>query len=391
MKAATWQGKHDVRVEDVPDPEILDPGDVILKVTSTAICGSDLHLYGGSIPAMEAGDILGHEFMGEIVETGAGVSKVSKGQRVVVPFCIACGTCHFCENDQTSLCENTNPDAAKAEELYGYSGSGLFGYSHLFGGYAGGQAQYVRVPYADVGCYVIPDGVPDEQVLFLTDIFPTGYQAADNCDLKGGETVAVWGAGPVGLFAALSCKLLGAERVIVIDRIPARLAMAREKLGCETLHLDEDDVYERLRETTDGLGPHCCIDAVGLDAHGARLDEWYDRVKRAVGLETDDGTALRQAIMNCRKGGILSIPGVYGGLIDKVPFGAAFGKALTLKMGQTHVHRYLDDLFGRVQRGECDPTFLITHRAGLSEAAEMYETFRTKEDECVKVVLDPSR
>ena len=388
MKAVTWQGKHDVRTEEVPDPQILDPGDVLLKVSSTAICGSDLHLYAGSIPEMRSGDILGHEFMGEVVETGADVTRVQKGQRVVVPFCIACGDCFFCKNGQTSLCDNTNPDAHKVEELYGYSGSGLFGYSHLFGGYAGGQAEYVRVPKADVGCFVIPDGVPDEQVLFLTDIFPTGYQAADNCDLKGGETVAIWGAGPVGLFAALSCKLLNAGRVVVIDRVPSRLEMAREKLDVETLHLDDDDIYERLREMTDGRGPDCVIDAVGLDAHGTGLHEAYDAVKRAVGLETDDGTALRQAINCCRKGGIVSVPGVYGGVMDKYPTGAQFGKALTLKGGQTHVHRYLDRLFKHVQDG-VDASFPITHRATLDDAPELYETFRTKSDECVKVVMTP--
>ena len=389
MQAVTWQGTHDVRVEDVPDPTILNPGDVILRVTSTAICGSDLHLYANSIPGMEAGDVLGHEFMGEVVEVGNDVRRVQKGERVIVPFCIACGDCLFCKQGLTSLCDNTNPDAAKVEELYGYSGSGLFGYSHLFGGYAGGQAQYVRVPHADVGCLKIPESLSDEQVLFLTDIFPTGYQAADFCDLKGGETVAVWGCGPVGLFALLSAKLLGAERVVGIDRIPSRLAMAREKVGAETINMDEQDVFERLNELTGGHGPHCCIDAVGMDAHGAKLDEWYDRVKRAIGTETDKGSALRQAIMCCRKGGTLSIPGVYGGIIDKVPFGAAFGKGLKLRMGQTHVHRYLDTLLEKIESGEADPTFPITHRAGLGEAVDLYETFRTKEDECVKVVLDP--
>ncbi|MFH5802737.1 zinc-dependent alcohol dehydrogenase [Alienimonas sp. DA493] len=388
MKAVTWHGKHDVRTETVEDPEILDPNDVLLKVTSTAICGSDLHLYAGSIPEMRSGDVLGHEFMGEVVETGANVSRIKKGQRVVVPFCIACGECFFCKHGQTSLCDNTNPDAPKVEELYGYSGSGLFGYSHLFGGYAGGQAEYVRVPHADVGCYVIPDGVEDEQVLFLTDIFPTGYQAADNCDLQGGETVAIWGAGPVGLFAALSCKLLGAERVVMIDRIPARLTMAREKLDVETLHLDEDDVYERLREITDGRGPDCCIDAVGLDAHGTGIVQAYDTVKRMLGTETDNGTALRQAITSCRKGGVVSVPGVYGGVMDKYPIGAQFGKALRMIGGQTHVHRYLDTLFEHVQNG-VDASFPITHRASLDEASDLYETFRTKEDECVKCVMTP--
>ena len=388
MKAVTWQGKHDVRTEEVADPQIMADHDVILKVTSTAICGSDLHLYAGSIPEMRAGDVLGHEFMGEVVETGSGVSRIQKGQRVVVPFCIACGDCFWCKNGQTSLCDETNPDQHKLEELYGYGGAGLFGYSHLFGGYAGGQAELVRVPHADVGCFVIPEEVPDEQVLFLTDIFPTGYMAADNCDLKGGETVAVWGCGPVGLFALLSAKLLGADRVIGIDRIPKRLEMAREQVGAETLNLDEDDVYERLREMTDGRGPDCCIDAVGLDAHGTGIVQAYDAVKRVLGTETDNGTALRQAITCCRKGGIVSVPGVYGGVMDKFPVGAMFGKALTVKGGQTHVHRYLQTLFDHVRNG-VDASFPITHRATLDDAPELYETFRTKSDECVKVVMTP--
>ena len=391
MRAVCWHGKQDIRVETVPDATLINPHDVVLKVTATAICGSDLHLYNGTIPGMEAGDILGHEFMGEVVEAGPEVKKLAVGDRVVVPFCIACGNCFFCEMGLTSLCDNTNPNAATVETMYGFSGSGLFGYSHLFGGYAGGQAEYVRVPHADVGPIKVPSGLGDEAVLFLSDIFPTGYQAAENCNIHPGDVVAVWGCGPVGLFAIASAKLLGAERVVAIDREPERLALARDKAGAtDTINITETDVYEALLGMTGGRGPDSCIDAVGLDAHGTKLDEYYDRVKRATFLATDKAAALRQAIMCCRKGGTLSIPGVYGGIIDKMPFGAAFGKGLTFRMGQTHVHRYLEPLMERVERGEIDPSFVITHRVPLSQAADAYQTFNDKMDDCIKVVLQPA-
>jgi threonine dehydrogenase-like Zn-dependent dehydrogenase len=389
MKATCYYGKEDIRVERVPDPQILNPRDAIVKITSTAICGSDLHIYDGFIPTMQTGDILGHEFMGEVVEVGPGNEKLKVGDRVVVPFTISCGHCYFCHKQLWSLCDNSNPNAWMAEKLAGYSGSALYGYSHLYGGYPGGQAEYARVPFADVGPIKVPETLSDEQVLFLSDIFPTGYMAAENCDIQGGDTIAVWGCGPVGQFAIRSAWLLGAERVIAIDRIPERLAMAAEHGKAETLNYEEVDVFEALRAMTGGQGPDACIDAVGLEAHGTTLDAWYDRVKTSLYMATDRTHALRQAINSCRKGGTVSIPGVYGGFLDKFPLGAAFAKGLTLKMGQTHMQRYLPLLLGRIERGEIDPSFVITHRVTLDQAPEMYRTFRDKADECIKVVMKP--
>ena len=389
MKALCWYGKNDVRVEEVPEPKILNPRDAIIKITTTAICGSDLHLYNGYIPTMEKGDILGHEFMGEVVETGSDVKNLKVGDRVVVPFTIACGRCFFCEQELWSLCDNSNPNAWMAEKLYGFSGSGLFGYSHMYGGYAGGQAEYARVPFADVGPVKIPDGLDDEQVLFLSDIFPTGYMAAENCDIKRGDTVAVWGCGPVGQFAIKSAYMLGAERVIAIDQVPERLQMAREEGKAETLDFSDEYIFDKLKEMTGGRGPDSCIDAVGLEAHGTSPDALLDRAKAAVYLATDRPHALRQAINACRKGGTVSIPGVYGGFLDKVPFGAAFGKGLTFKMGQTHVHRYLRPLLERIQNGEIKPAFVISHRMRLADAPDGYEIFKHKQDNCTKIVLKP--
>jgi len=387
MKAVCWYGKKNVEVSDVPDPSILNPHDAILKITTTAICGSDLHLYDGYIPTMEKGDILGHEFMGEVVELGSEVKNLNIGDRVVVPFTIACGRCFFCTRELWSLCDNTNPNASTAETLYGFSGSGLFGYSHMMGGYAGGQAEYVRVPFADVGPIKIPAGIPDEKVLFLSDIFPTGYMAAENCNIQPGDTVAVWGCGPVGQFAIKSAYLLGADRVIAIDHVPERLRLAREEGKAETINFDEKDVYDTLLEMTAGMGPDSCIDAVGLEAHGTTIDALYDRAKASMYLATDRLHALRQAIYACRKGGTVSIPGVYGGFLDRFPFGPAFSKGLTFKMGQTHVHRYLRPLLNLIETDQIDPSFIITHRLDLSEAATGYSTFRNNPDECFKVVM----
>lgn len=389
MRALCWYGKKDVRVETVPDPVLINPQDAIIKVTSTAICGSDLHLYDGYIPSMEKGDILGHEFMGEVVEVGRECKKLKKGDRVVVPFTIACGACFFCRKELFSLCDNSNPNARMAEKLYGYSGSGLFGYSHIYGGYAGGQAEYARVPFADVGPYKIPDDLTDEQVLFLSDIFPTGYMAAENCTLSPGDTVAVWGCGPVGQFAMASAWLLGAERVIAIDQVPERLELARSFGKAETIDFSKQDVFETLKEKTGGLGPDACIDAVGLEAHGVSADAIYDRAKTALFLATDRLHVLRQAIYACRKGGTISIPGVYGGFLDKVPIGAAFAKGLTLRMGQTHVHRYLKPLLELIQNGDVNPTQIITHRMRLEDAPHGYDIFNQKEESCIKVVLKP--
>jgi threonine dehydrogenase-like Zn-dependent dehydrogenase len=389
MKAVRFYGTEDVRVEHVPDPEILNPRDAIVKVTTTAICGSDLHIYGGYIPTMEKGDVLGHEFMGEVVEVGRDNDRLQVGDRVVVPFTIACGRCYFCKEQLWSLCDNSNPNAWMAEKLYGYSASGLFGYSHMYGGYPGGQAEFVRVPFADVGPLKVPATLSDEQVLFLSDIFPTGYMAAENCDIKPGDTVAVWGCGPVGQFAIQSARLLGAERVIAIDRFPERLALAASKGKAEVLDYEDIDVTDALRELTGGQGPDACIDAVGLESHGTTLDAWYDRAKTSMFLATDRPHALRQAIGACRKGGTISIPGVYGGWLDKFPLGAAFAKGLTLKMGQTHMHKYMPALLERIERGEIDPSFIITHRVTLDDAPEMYRTFREKEDACIKVVMKP--
>jgi len=390
MKAICWYDKNDVQVEHVPDPTLLNPRDAVIKITCTAICGSDLHLYNGLIPTMKAGDILGHEFMGEVVEVGHAVKNLRVGDRVVVPFPIACGACFFCTNELYSLCENSNPNAWMAEKMWGHSPAGIFGYSHMLGGYAGGQAEYARVPFADVGPIKIPNGLSDEQVLFLSDIFPTGYMAAENCDIKPGDTIAVWGCGPVGQFAIKSAGMLGAERVIAIDRFPERLRMARERAGAETtINYEEEDVYDTLMSLTGGRGPDACIDAVGMEAHAPGVFGAYDRVKQAVMLETDRPPVLRQAMMACRSGGTVSIPGVYGGFIDKVPFGSIMNRALTIKTGQTHVQRYMRPLLERIERGEIDPSFVITHRLRLDEAPRGYETFLHKQDECIKVVLKP--
>jgi threonine dehydrogenase-like Zn-dependent dehydrogenase len=389
MKATCWYGKHDVRVETVPDPKIVNPRDAIVRITSTAICGSDVHLYDGYIPTMMRGDILGHEFMGEVVELGRAVKNLKVGDRVVVPFPIACGTCFFCKKQLTSLCENSNPNAWMAEKLWGYSPSGLFGYSHLLGGYAGGQAEYVRVPFADIGPIKIENGLTDEQVLFLSDVLPTGYMAAENCDIQPGDTVAVWGCGPVGQFAIASAFLLGAERVIAIDRFPERLNMARDNSNAEVVNYEEVDLLDCLREMTAGRGPDACIDAVGMEAHGSGVIDAYDRAKHALMLETDRPLALRETIMACRNGGTVSVPGVYGGFIDKMPMGSLVNRALTIKTGQTHVHRYLRPLLERIENGDIDPSFIVTHRLRLEDAPDGYEMFTNKEDQCVKVVLKP--
>jgi threonine dehydrogenase-like Zn-dependent dehydrogenase len=391
MRAACWMGKKKVRVETVPDPQILNARDAIVRVTATAICGSDLHLYNGFVPTMESGDVLGHEFMGQVVEVGPGVRNLAAGDRVVVPFPISCGNCASCGKQLYSLCENSNPNAWMAEKLWGHSPAGLFGYSHMLGGFAGGQAEYARVPFADVGPIKIPDGLSDEQVLFLSDIFPTGYMGADMCGLKGGEVVAVWGAGPVGQFAIASARLLGAERIIAIDRLPYRLQMASEHAGAtDIINYQETDVHEALQEMTGGRGPDACIDAVGLEAHGHGAIYAYDRTKQALMLETDRPTALRQAIRECRNGGVVSVIGVYGGLIDKFPMGAVVNRSLTIRSGQCHVQRYLRPLLGRIERGEIDPSFVITHRMSLEDAPRGYETFLEKKEDCEKVVLKPS-
>jgi threonine dehydrogenase-like Zn-dependent dehydrogenase len=390
MKAVCWHGKRDVRVERVPDPEILNPRDAIIRVTSTAICGSDLHLYNGYIPTMKSGDVLGHEFMGEVVEIGSAVKTLRVGDRVVVPFAIACGSCYYCAHGLFSACDNSNPNAQMAEALYGQSGAGLFGYSHMYGGYSGGQSEYVRVPFADVGPFKIEDKVDDEMVLFLSDILPTGYMAAENCNIQPGDTIAVWGCGPVGQFAIKCAILLGAERVIAIDRIPARLRLAATASGAETINFDEENVLERLKQLTGGRGPDACIDAVGLEAHGwGTVGAAYDRAKTAMFLATDRLEALRQAIAACRKGGVVSVPGVYGGYLDKVPLGAAFAKGLTFKMGQTHVHRYMQPLMDFIAIGALDPTFVISHRLHLDQAPDAYDLFLNKEEGCTKVVLRP--
>jgi threonine dehydrogenase-like Zn-dependent dehydrogenase len=390
MKALCWQGNQKVSVETVPDPKILNPRDAIIKITSTAICGSDLHLYDGYIPSMLPGDILGHEFMGEVVALGSSVKNLQIGDRVVVPFTIACGNCFFCQHDLWSLCDNSNPNhnAAMVEKLLGYSPSALFGYSHLFGGYAGGQAEYARVPFADVGPMKIPEGLTDEQVLFLTDILPTGYMAAENCNLHSGDIVAVWGCGPVGLLAIKSAFVLGAERVIAIDFVLHRLQMAKD-CGAEIINSKEQNPIETLREMTGGRGPDSCLDAVGLEAHGFGIEGVYDKVKHTLRQETDRPNVIRQAITACRKGGTVSLAGVYGGFVDKIPMGAAFNKGLTLKMGQTHVHRYLHPLLDKIVSREIDATFVISHRLPLEKAPDAYRMFRDLKDECTKVVLKP--
>ena len=388
MKANCWFGKHDMRVVDVPEPTLLNRHDAIVKVTSTAICGSELHLYNGFVPTMEQGDIMGHEFMGEIVEVGPEVKDRRVGDRVVVAFPISCGQCFFCKKELYSLCENTNPNAWLAEQFFGHSPAGIYGYSHLTGGFAGGQAEYVRVPFADVGTVKIEQGLTDEQVLFLSDIFPTGYMAAEHCHIQPGDTVAIWGCGPVGQFTIRSAFLLGAERVIAIDRFPERLHMARDG-GAETINYEETDVYDSLMQLTGGRGPDSCIDAVGLEAHMPDPLYYYDRFKQAVLSESDRPIALRQAIMACRNGGTVSVPGVYGGVIDKMPMGAVMNKALTIKTGQTHTQRYFKPLLERITKGEIDPSFVVTHRMKLTDAPSGFEVFNRKQDGCIKVVMTP--
>jgi threonine dehydrogenase-like Zn-dependent dehydrogenase len=389
MKALTWHGKHDIRCETVPDPKIQDNRDAIIKVTACAICGSDLHIYDGMIPQMKSGDVLGHETMGEVVEVGSNVRNLRPGDRVVVPFTISCGECFFCQKGFYSACERSNPDKKIAEEVWGHSPAGLFGYSHMLGGYPGGQAEYLRVPYADVGPIKIENGLSDEQVLFLSDIFPTGYMAADFCNIKGGETIAIWGCGPVGQFAIRSAFLLGAGKVIAIDTVQERLKLAQEA-GAETIDFMKDDVYERIQEMTHGRGADACIDAVGTEAEPtASVDSMVDRAKTAVFLGTDRPHVLRQAIQCCRNFGVVSIVGVYGGYVDKIPMGSAINRGLTFRMAQTPVQRYLPELLGRIEKGEIDPSFVITHRVKLEDGPAMYKTFRDKQDGCIKVVMTP--
>jgi threonine dehydrogenase-like Zn-dependent dehydrogenase len=383
MKAVCWMGTEKMSVETVPDPTILNPRDAIVRITSTCICGSDLHLYDGFMPTMEQGDIMGHEFMGEIMEIGAGVNrdKLKVGDRVVVPFTIACGRCFFCQQQLWSCCDNSNPNYWMAEELMGYSPSGLFGYTHMLGGYAGGQAQYARVPFADVGPLKIPAGIPDEKVVFLSDIFPTGYMGAENCNIQPGDTVAIWGCGPVGQFAIRSAFMLGAERVIAIDRFAYRLQLAQQA--------GADDVVQLLKDMTGNIGPDSCMDAVGMEAHYSGPIWILDRGKQVLRMQPDRPNVLRQCIMACRKGGTVSVPGVYGGFIDKMPIGPYMNKALTMKTGQTHMMRYMQPLLDRVERGEIDPSFVVSHRVPIDKAPEMYKIFRDKQDHCTKVVLDP--
>ncbi|WP_224248537.1 zinc-dependent alcohol dehydrogenase [Hyalangium gracile] len=387
MKAICWNGVNDVRVETVPDPHMLNPRDAIIRVKATTICGSDLHLYDGYIPSMEKGDILGHEFMGEVVEVGSAVKNLRTGDRVVVPSVISCGNCFHCRQGQFSLCDNSNPNPMLSEKLWGQCPCGIFGYSHMMGGYAGSHAEYIRVPFADVGPRKIPDGISDEKALFISDAVPTGFMAADFCNIQRGDTIAVWGCGAVGLFAIRSAYLLGAERVIAIDRLPERLVLARERFGAEVLDYTKVNVVEALKELTAGRGPDACIDAVGMEAHEVGLEGAYDRVKQAVRLETERPYVLREAIQSCRKGGLVSVIGVYGGLVDKFPMGAAMNKGLTFRMAQMHAQRYLDRLLEYVQRGELDPSIVATHRMPLSEGPRAYEMFKHKTDGCVRVVL----
>ena len=390
MKALCWYGTGDVRVENVPDPKIEDARDAIIKITSTAICGSDLHLYDGFMPTMEKGDVLGHENMGEVVELGSGVSNLKIGDKVVVPFTIACGECFFCKKDLWSLCDRSNPNAKIAAEAMGQSPSALFGYSHMLGGFSGGQAEYLRIPFADVGPFKVPSGIEDEKVLFLSDIFPTAYMAAENCNIEPGDTVAIWGLGPVGQLAVKCAWMLGAGRVIAVDDVPERIAMAQGDGKTEIINFSETDVYERLMEMTNGRGPDSCMDAVGCEAHaGGKLDGIIDAVKTATMLGTDRPHVMRQAIFSCRKGGTLSMPGVYVGFADKFPLGALMNKGLTLKTGQTHVHKYLPLLFDKIESGEIDPSFIITHEMPLDKAAEGYQMFKEKQDGCIKIVLKP--
>jgi threonine dehydrogenase-like Zn-dependent dehydrogenase len=392
MRATVWSGRNTVQVENVPDPKILNDQDAIVRITSTAICGSDLHLYDGYVPTMKRGDILGHEFMGEVVETGKGVDNLHVGDRVVVPFPIACGRCSNCRAELYAICENTNPNAVMAEKMFGHPTAGIFGYSHLTGGFAGGQAEYARVPFANVGPIKIENGFADEQVLFLSDIFPTGYMGAEMCDIKPGHVIAVWGAGPVGQFAIASARLLGAERIIAIDRFNYRLKMATEKAGATDIvnYEQNPDVVEQLKELTGGRGPDACIDAVGLEAHHGHFPiQAYDRMKQAVRAETERPHALREAIYACKPGGVVSVIGVYGGFLDKFPAGQFMNKGLTMRTGQCHVQRYMKPLLEHIEAGRIDPSFVVTHRLELGQAPDGYETFKHKQDECVKVVLKP--
>ena len=391
MKAVCWMGKEKMSVENVPDPKILNPRDAIVRVTSTCICGSDLHLYDGFMPTMEQGDIMGHEFMGEVVEVGGAIKpeKLKVGDRVVVPFTIACGRCWFCEQQLWSCCENSNPNYWMAEQIMGYSPSGLFGYTHMMGGYAGGQAQYARVPFADVGPLKLPEGIPDEKLVFLSDILPTGYMGAENANIRPGDTIAIWGCGPVGLFAIKSAFLLGAERVIALDRFDYRLRKAAEA-GAEIINYEEvENVVDTLKEMTANVGPDACIDAVGMEAHYDNPMYALDRAKQVMRMSFDRPHVLRQCILACRKGGTVSVPGVYGGFIDKVPMGQYMNKALTMKTGQTHMMRYMKPLLDRIERGDIDPSFVVSHRVPIDEAPKMYQVFRDKQDHCTKVVLDP--
>jgi len=390
MKAVCWYGTRDVRVESVPDPEIVSPRDAIVRVTSTAICGSDVHLYHGMVPTMRKGDILGHEFMGEVVEVGSGVEGLQIGARVVVPFPIACGACWFCKSDLWSLCDNTNPNGALGDTFFGHAPAGIFGYSHLMGGYAGGQAEYVRVPFADVGPMVVEGDLSDEQVLFLSDILPTGWMAAEQGEVKDGDVVAVWGCGPVGLFAIKAASLLGAERVVAIDRFPERMELARRFGAADVVDYTNEGILEALRDITAGRGPDVCIDAVGMEAHGHGVLATYDWAKQAVMAQTDRPTVLRQVLYACRKGGIVSLAGVYGGVADKLPLGAAFNKGIAIRMGQTHVHRYMRPLLKRIEAGEIDPPAIVSHRVPLDDAPDAYAMFAKKEDDCTKVVLRPA-
>lgn len=390
MRALCWHGKHDIRVDNVPDPIIQESTDALIKITSTAICGSDLHIFDGFVMEMRSGDVLGHEFMGIVEEVGSGVTKLKKGDRVVVPFTISCGHCFFCQHDLWSLCDESNPDKDKAAKVMGSSPAGLFGYSHLFGGFPGGQAEYVRVPYADVGPLKVPDALTDEQVLFLSDIFPTGYMAAENANIKPGDTVAIWGCGPVGQFAIQSAWMMGAGRVIAIDRVPERLELARTAGKAEVINYEsEKHLMDTLYEMTNGRGPDSCIDAVGMEAHGTGLQYFYDRTKQAMMMETDRPQVLREAIYAVRKGGTVSIPGVYVGMVDKFPIGLVMNKGLTIKSGQTHMQKYMPPLLELVETGKIDPSFIITHRLGLDQGPEAYKTFRDKQDGCIKVVMKP--
>jgi threonine dehydrogenase-like Zn-dependent dehydrogenase len=389
MKALVWHGTADIRCDRVPDPKIEDGRDAIIKVTACAICGSDLHLYDHFMPGMEKGDILGHETMGEVVEVGRDNKKLKVGDRIVVPFTIICGECDQCKRGNFSVCEVTNRNKEVAAAAFGHTTAGLFGYTHITGGYAGGQAEYLRVPFADATHIKVPKGIPDEKLLFLSDIFPTGWQGAVQCDIQPTDTVAIWGCGPVGQMAIRSAVLLGAKQVIAIDRVPERLDMARAG-GAITINFDEQSVLERLNQLTSGKGPEKCIDMVGMEAHvTATLDSMYDRVKQSLMLESDRAHVLREMIYVCRPAGVISVPGVYGGLVDKIPFGAAMNKGLTFRMGQTHVNRWTDDLLRRIEEGQIDPSFVITHTVGLEQGPEMYKTFRDKKDGCIKVVMKP--